>query len=332
VGAARADQERSALPPWDAKIGSYIEKLNSLKEGEGAVGKLIACGRSAIEPLRQYLLEGRPSVVYHSRRWAVEALAALGAKDVLLEYLKQKKDIADPALRLGEEAVESAAARELIRWPGEEVYQVLLGIAQERCLPGALEALGEFKRPEAVPHLVKALEDDVCRRAAEDALRKIGPPAEPDLIRAAVTPWPSRDAENPLSYLRRRSAVGLLAEIGVSAYQWRLLRPLLNDANAEMLVAAFKTAAAVGAAKDMASAGRRLLKVLTNADWYVKREIENALVDFFDAVKPIVERDIARRYRGADAESIIDPVLAILLRVKRRAERAPRTDKKGSHG
>ena len=89
-------------------------------------------------------------------------------------------------------------------------------------MPGALEALGEFKRPEAVPYLVKALEDDVCRRSAEDALRKIGLPAEPDLVRAAITPGPSRDAEKPSNLLGRRSAVRLLAEIGISADQWRL--------------------------------------------------------------------------------------------------------------
>jgi HEAT repeat protein len=324
--AARADQERSAHPPWDAKIGSYIGELNSLKEGEGAVAKLIACGRLAIEPLRQYLLEGRPSAVYHSRRWAVEALAGLGAKDVLLEYLKQKKDIADPAVRMGEEAVESAAARELIRWPWEEVSPVLLGIAEERRLPGAWEALGEFKRPEAAPHLVKALEDDVSRRFAEDALRKIGPPAEPDLIRAAVSPWPSRDAENPSSLLRRRSAVRLLEEMRVTAYQWRLLRPLLNDTNAEILVAAFKIAGTVAAAKDTALAGRRLLKALKNADWSVKSEIENALVIFFDAVRAIVEGEIARRHQGSDVERIIDPVLVTLLRVKLRAERTTGAD------
>jgi HEAT repeat protein len=265
------------------------------------------------------LLGGKPSVVYHSRRWAVEALGGLGAKEVLLEYLKRKKDIPDPAVRMGEEAVESAAARELIRWPSEEVFQLLLGLARERCLPGALEALGEFKRPEAVPCLVKALEDDVCRRAAEDALRKIGPPAEPDLIRAAVTPCPSRDAETPSSLLRRRSAVRLLAEIGVSAYQWRLLGPLLKEADAEILVATFRIAARAAGAKDRALAGRRLIGALQGAEWYVKSEIENALVDLFEAVKPLVEEEIARRHLMSRGKGIIDPVLATLLRVKRRA-------------
>lgn len=321
MGSACASQERSAHPRSEAEISHYVEELNSLKEGSAAVTKLIACGRSAIEPLRRYLLEGKPSVVYHSRRWAVEALAALGARDLLLEYLQQEKDITDPAVRLGEEAVESAAARELIRWPSEEVFQLLLGLARERCLPGALEALGELKRPEAAPCLVKALEDDVCRRAAEDALRKIGLPAEPDLIHAAVSPRPSRDAEKPSSLLRRRSAVRLLAEIGVSAYQWRLLRPLLKEADAEILVATFRIAARAAGAKDRALAGRRLMKVLEHADWYVKSEIGNALVEFFDAIKSLVEAEIAGRQQRSDGKSIMDPTLAALLRVKRRAQR-----------
>ena len=322
MGTNCADQEKLPRPPSDAEIRRYIEKLNSLKEGEGAVMKLIACGQPAIEPLRQFLLAGKPSVVYHTRRWAVEALAGLEAKDVLLEYLKQKKDIPDPAVRLGEEAVESAGARELIRWPSEEVFQLLLGLAQERCLPGALEALGEFKRPAAVPYLVKALEDDVCRRAAEDALRKIGPPAEPDLIHAAVSPRPSRDAEKPSILLKRRSAVRLLAEIGVSDYQWRLLRPLLKEADAEILVGAFKIATAVGGAKDRTSAFRRLMKVLENADWYIKGEIENALVDLFEAIKSLVEEEISLRHQRSEGKGIIDPFLTTLLRVKRQAQRA----------
>jgi HEAT repeat protein len=220
---------------------------------------------------------------------------------------------------MAEEAVESAAARELIRWPSEEVFQLLLSLATERCLPGVLEALGEFQRPEAVPCLVKALEDDVCRRAAEDALRKIGPPSEPDLIRAAISPRPSRDAERPSSLLRRRRAVRLLVEIGVSAYQWRLLRPLLKEADGEILVATFRIAASAAGTKDRALAGRRLMKVLENADWYIKGEIENALVDLFDAVKPLVEEEIARRHLMSKGKGIIDPFLATLLRAKRQA-------------
>lgn len=140
-----------------ALINRYLEELDSLKDGEGAVARLVSCGPSAVEPLRRFLLEGKPGIVYHTRRFAVSALAGLGARDVLIEYLKRKKEIPDPAIRLSEEAVESAAALQLVRWPSEEVCQVLIAIAQERCLPGALEALGELKIFDAVPVLVNAL-------------------------------------------------------------------------------------------------------------------------------------------------------------------------------
>jgi len=270
--------------------------------------------------LRQFLLFGIPGVLYYPRRWAVEALAGLEAKDVLLEYLEQKKEIADPAIRLAEEVVESAAARELTKWPSDAVFQVLFEIAQQRCLTGVLETLGEFKRAEAVPFLVKALEDDVCRSAAEEALRKIGLPAKPELIKAATTPRPSRDEETPASLLRRLSSIQLLAEMWVSPYEWQLLRPLLNETDAEILIAIFKIAEAAAGAKDRALALRLLMGVIENADWYLKIEIENTLAGCFNTIRSLVEEEIVRRYQGRDRKDISDPVLAILLRVKDRVE------------
>jgi len=320
-GTQAEGEESSHSPPGD-KIHFYIEKLNSLKEGEGAVAELIACGRSAIEPLRQYLLEGKPSVVYHSRCWAVEALGGLGAKETLLEYLQQKKNIADAAIRMGEEAVESAAARELIRWPGEEVFRVLLGIAQERCLPGVLEILAEFKKSEAIPFLVKGLEDDIGRRSAEEALRKIGSPAEPDLIRAAVSALPNQAAEAPSSLLRRRSAVRLLAEMGVSEDKWSLLRPLLKETDGEILVSAFRIAVRAAAKEDRALAGQRVIQALGNADWFLTGKIERALFEHFGEVESVVEEEIVRRQPLTEGKRILDPILTTLWKVKRRAKRA----------
>lgn len=301
----------------DAEISHYIEQLSSLKEGVQAVWKLITCGHPAIEPLRQFLLEGKPSAIFQPRHWAVEALAGLQAKDVLLVYLKQKKDISDPDVQLGEEAVESAAARKLIKWQSEEVYQTLLDIAQERCLPGALEALGEFRRVEGIPFLVKALEDDFCRPAAEDALSKIGVPAGSELIRAVITPWPSKGEESPSSLRRRRSAVGLLAEIGVTADQWQVLRPLLNEDDPEILVGISRVAVQVGETKNKTLAGRRLIETFERADWYLKVEIESVLIDLFGEVKTVIEEEIVRRSRLTEEKPEVDPVLSALLRVKR---------------
>ena len=304
----------------DTKISRYMEQLNSLKEGAQAVGKLITCGQSAIEPLRQFLLEGKPSAIFQPRQWAAEALAELQAKDVLLVYLKQKKDISDPDVQLGEEAVESTAARQLSKWPSEEAFQVLLEIAKEHCLPGALEALGEFKRPESIPYLVMALADDVCRVTAEEALRKIGVPAKSELIRAVLTPWPGKDAESFSSLRRRGSAVGLLAEIGISADEWPKLHRLLNETDPAILVAVSRMVSKVGGAKDKVFAVRRLIEALKAADWYFKDEIASVLVDLFDIAGPFVEQSIVRRSQSPDEKRGVDPVLLTLLRVKHRAE------------
>jgi len=301
----------------DAEISRYIEQLSSLKEGAQAVGKLITCGHPAIEPLRQFLLEGKPSAIFQPRHWAVEALAGLQAKDVLLVYLKQKKDISDPDVQLGEEAVESTAARQLSKWPSEEVYQVLLETAQERCLPGALEALGEFRRVEGIPFLVKALEDDFCRPAAEDALRKIGAPTRLELIHAVFTPRPDKEVETPSSLRRRGSSARLLAEIGISADQWLKVRQLLNETDPAILVAVSRLASKIAGAKDRASAARILIEALETADWYFRDEIASVLVDLFDIAGPFVEESIVRRSQLPDEKRGVDPVLLALLRVKR---------------
>jgi len=310
-------KNKEQLSGSDADIRRYMKELDTLKEGAASVVKLISCGHAAIEPLRQFLLSGEPRVLYHTRRWAVDALAGLGAKDILLEYLKQERDIPDPAVRLGEEAVKSAAAQKLTKWPSEEVIQVLLGITEEGCLPGALEALGELKRPEAIPYLVKALEDDVCRPVAEDALRKIGRPAEYALTQAAVASSPNRESEEPSSLIRRRCAVGLLAEFGVSKNKWELLRPLLHEVDEKILTTVFKIATSVADVKDREIAFRRLIEILRNADWYVKGEIENALIDAFDTIKQAIEEEILRRHNQLKEDP--DSVLISLLNVKRRA-------------
>jgi HEAT repeat protein len=305
----------------NVEISRHIEMLNSLKEGDRAVSELIAYGHKAIGSLRQFLLEGRPSAIYQPRQRAVEALAALGAKEVLVEYLRRHKEIVDPNVRLGEEAVESTAARYLSKWPSEEVYQILLEITQKRCLPGAFEALGEFRRPESIPYLVIALEDDVCRPAAEEALRKIGAPSRLELIHAVLTPSPNKEAETPSSLRRRGSAAGLLSEIGISADEWQQFRQLLNETNPAILVAVSRMAAKVGGTKEKVLAVRRLIETLEIADWYFREEIGTLLTQFSDVGKCFIEEEIVRRIQMANEKRLVDPVLLTLLWVNHRAEK-----------
>ncbi|MGA2027122.1 MAG: hypothetical protein ABSH17_08650 [Syntrophobacteraceae bacterium] len=143
-----------------------IRELESLNTGKQAAERLVEYGQAAVEPLRRFLFEGIPRKIFQPRFWAVEALAHLGAKDALLEYLLPMREILDPEDRFGEEAVESAAARFLSVWPDEDVYQSLLKLSERRMLLGLIDALAEFRRPEAIPYFERALEDDFYRSAA----------------------------------------------------------------------------------------------------------------------------------------------------------------------
>ena len=196
-----------------AEILRLIDCMNSLHDGDRAVDLLVACGEVAIAPLRKYLWEGKPSHIYQPRQRAVNALAKLGAKEVLIEYLCTPKEIPDPVFQFGEEAVENTAARALAGWQTDDVFEVLLRIAHTRTLPGLIDALGSFRRPEPISLFITALMDDVSRPAAENALKSMGELAKPALMEAAVTPDLSENYESPSILLRRRSTVRILADL-----------------------------------------------------------------------------------------------------------------------
>src|SRR5581483_1634845 len=201
-------------------IQELVRSLNSLTEGELGISMLVACGERAVPVLRDFLLHGMPSGIFLPRQRAVRALAELGAKDILLEYLAAEQSIPDPVVAHGEEAVKNTAARALAAWQTDEVFQALLDVLRKRRLTGVIEAIGEFRRVEAVPELVQALEDDFCRTFAEDALLKIGPAARVALIEAARTPDPSGNNESASSRQRRRSALRLIERLQPTPDDW----------------------------------------------------------------------------------------------------------------
>ncbi len=304
--------------PVEGSITRLIGDLHSLCHGEQTVARLIGCGEPAIEPLREFLLQGRPSSVYEPRRWAVEALAGLGAWHVLVEYLLTPRQIADPVARFGEEAVESAAARELAAWRTESVFRLLLDLAHERFRVGLIEALGEFRRTEAIPVFDRALEDDYYRSAAEQALRRLGPAARPALVLSAVTPLPNAVAESTSSLRRRRSVLTLLAEMGIAAEDAPALRPLADSADPELVVGAVRLVAPFAAPGERFLLARRLLEVLYAAGWFLQDDIETCLMLLEGAARKLVDDQVRQRMHLPAEERAADSALHTLLRVQRR--------------
>jgi hypothetical protein len=193
-------------------LARAIERLKSLHDGDLGVVETVACGGRAIPTLRALLFEREPSGLFETRCRAVQALAALDARDVLIEYLAMSHEAADPVEQLGDDAVLNAAARTVAKYGDEQVFQLLRYLAGRRLLPGVVGGLGEFMRPEAIPYLIDALAEDECRLIAEIALKKFGHRASQALTQVATATGSSPDS--PSRARQRRSALDLLVSMG----------------------------------------------------------------------------------------------------------------------
>lgn len=281
----------------------------------------MAWGQAAVKPLSDFLLNGRPSKIFQPRLGAVQALARLAAREVLIAYLFRAAEISDPEARFGEEAVASAAARCLAAWPVDQTYHLLLKLSERRLLNGLIEALAQFKNPETIPYFTRALEDDFYRPAAEEAFLKLGALARHALVQAAMTPFPDSLLETPASLQRRRSALRLLSSLGISAASWQVLRGLLAEPDAELVVAAAKLGIGVASTADRALMARRLLKLLAASPWHLLADIEETLLSLRPKASGEVGREIARGLKQQDA-GVLDLRLRALLRLKKRWEQA----------
>jgi phosphoglycolate phosphatase-like HAD superfamily hydrolase len=272
----------------EAGITRLVEGLFSLLDGEMAVAALIGEGNRAIPALRRVLLEGKPSTVYLPRQRIVRTLGEIGAFSVLREYLQEERQISDSVLRLAEEAVENTAARELGHCHSDENLDLLLRLVMSRRLPGAVEALTEFRRPEAAPAFVAALESDFCRNAAIDGIRQIYNAAIPHLIESVRSPEPSRKEESPTSLRRRRSAARLLAEQETTGHNWSSLEFLLYERDEWLQSCGAELGFLANRSED---ALRILLTHLNSKDWVLVDEIARCLRQHCHLVEGHIRRE-----------------------------------------
>lgn len=291
-------------------VETTIAKLKSFHDGDLGVVEAVACGRSAIAPLRALLFERERSGLYQARCRAVAALAALGAHEVLIEFLQAERVIADPVERVGEDAVINAAALALSKVQEPRVLALLLRLAQRPALNGVIGALGAFVSVEAIPVLIDALEEDASRPTAAAALKKLGKPARAALLRTVDARLPSAERESESSARRRRSALGILAESPTHGL-WRAIRHLAYDQDARVAALASEIALAQAPASERTDATRHLIKLLTHDDRMLRHDIEDCLVAHFSDVREAVARfldetlppgeDAATRKRTEDA-------------------------------
>ncbi len=300
----------------DEEIELLTHALESLQGGPVAAATLVACGERAIPPLRSYLLRGRPRGIYQPRQLAVETLAHLGAKDVLLEYLASPAPIKDPVVRMGEDAVRSTAARELGRWRTEDVFESLSNVALDTLLPGVVESLGAYRRTEAIPYFLWALGDGVCRTQAEDAIRGLGQAARPALLDSAGDKTPSAEQETPSSLQRRRWVLRILLDLKVSEVDWTRLRTLLAENDPDIVITTARIGLACASAPERLRVIERIIQVLPDANWFLRTEARAALAGHFELARAIIEQEITRRRSAGEKEQALDVVLRLLVNLR----------------
>jgi len=296
-------------PEIERRIEAAIAKLRALRQGEAAVRDLVACGPAAIGPLREFLFERDVSGMFQPRCQAVEALAALGAKDVLLEFLANPRILSDPVEQAGDDAVMNAVARALMRWPDERVFAVLMKRARRKLLAGVVEALGEYRREEALPVLTAALGDDFCRPAAEKGFRKLGAAALPALRQLADTRTPSPDNESESSRRRRRSALGLLAELTPDEELLPLMQPFMADDDAGVALFACSICLPRVSPAERGEVAVRLIALLDTGDWLLQAEVEDFLIQYYKDCRPVVEQSLAEAEPGGPAAASLRRVV-----------------------
>lgn len=288
------------------RINKAIERLQGLREGSAAIQDLVSCGQSAVGPLREFLFARNPSGIYQPRCDAVQALAALGAKDVLLDFLAYPRNVIDPTEQAGEDAVTNAVARALINWPDDQVFSLLLEISQHKLLDGVVEALAEYGREEAIPIFASALGEDFCRPAAEKAFRKMGVSSCPHLLQLAVHRKVADDIEFDSSRRCRRSALRLFAELHCSDDLPENVRLLIADNDPQVALLACSICLPRVFPAERQKIAARLIILLNTDDWMLRTEVEDLLIHYYADCRSEIERYITL---------IGDPAAASLRRI-----------------
>ena len=260
-------------------IDDAIRRLRSLHDWEAGYAEVVGFGPDVVPALRSLLFERERSGLSQARCHAVEALAVLGAFDVLAEFLRSTRATTDPVERLGEDVVVSTAARSIARLREDWIYHLLVDCAAHRTLPGVLVGLGLFRRRETIPIFIDALSEDEVRLTSEAILREFGKAARPALVAAAVDLGGHNQMRSESRLRKRRSAMTVLLDIGIRKRDWPDLRSLMDDDDPHIALLACRACLQIGTESDFSRVASRLVDLRGAVGWFDRECIDEILRD-----------------------------------------------------
>ena len=272
----------------DDEIEQMIVALDSLRDGDLAAEQLISHGKRVITAVERFLVESRPRTISVFRCRAVRILGALGAYSSLIHYLQMNIRPSDAAVLFAEDAVRSAAARELMHHESPATFKALLDAAKQRPTGGLVQALSQYRWPEAVPLLFNLLEDDLCREDAKQGLRGVPEAARAYaiLLLRGLTQLPIHGSN---ALRRRRATLQLLVEFGIGMNEWSDLRVFLEDEDRDCVISAATLGLSFASAAERPSIIAAMLEASAGMNWAQ----ETMAVELLDKW-PILARQVAR--------------------------------------
>ncbi len=274
------------MAPADApvsKVEELVEQLKDLHAGELILPEVIALGEPAI-PALEALLRGPSEALYHSRRWAADALAGIPGHAATSALIRALRDSItrhpDPVSLEAEDVIINRIADHLAERAAPGAIEALLDALRVRPYSHCASALGRLIDPRAVPRLIDCLYDDVARAAAVDALGKYGERAAAALADVLLEPRSIEGREPPSSIDARAAAARLLswlADQGVSSAQAeRVLAVSLHDGERLVRVEA-AIALARRPGRPSADVAKTLALALDEPHWVRAEQIAEAL-------------------------------------------------------
>lgn len=232
----------------DAEIVDLVEGLDNLHGNLNVQARLIGLGQLAVPALVAFL-NGPPSRFPDGRVLAAEALGALRGEEALNGLLAVLSanllSRLSAVLRLSEETVRNAAARELSRIGDRRAIEPLLRALQENHLVGAAEALAAFGEERAIPFLIEGLEDAFKRERLAEVILSFGQAAVPSLIESLQVRHTHAGAELRPSIERRATILRWLGKLEVDTAIEPIISALDDGCASVRLEAAIAAARAV---------------------------------------------------------------------------------------
>lgn len=277
-------------------VEDLVRGLDNLRCNLQVQIETFALGECAVPALVRFLHQP-PSQFSDGRVLAAEALGRIGGESAiqgLLSALSPTKlrDLG-PVLRLAEEAVQDAVARQLGRIGDRRAVPTLIESLRTSHLIGAAEALVQFHEVSAIPWLIEGLEDAFKRERFALAIQKMGTGAIPFLIETLDRRCLYDGQELLPSLERRAKALELLARLGAKEATVAVRTALEDPSDVVRTEAALAYVVVADSKDDLLEAVPALLAGLTHPDFLQRNRCADALVGIGPPCLPLLRQALA---------------------------------------